>query len=575
MSNIFNSVRLTKPKGSSFNLSYENKFTAKFGDLIPFFHQEVLPGDKIKVGQQHLMRLAPTLAPLMQQVDVYMHYFFVPNRLIWDDWEDFISNNHDKVAGVSKIAPTMPKIEIDLTDVSDASTDAKLALLKSGSLADYFNFPSIEEFDVNSVGKVQVNALPFRAYTLIYNEYYRDQNLIDEVNISKSSGVLSGRDNVIQQNLMLIRKRAWLHDYFTSALPWPQYGASPVRIPFELNQGEIYYKPFVSTGNGQTPFDDYSGTVLRNRDGSTLDNVQLDGDIEQAGHGSLRTNADGRLAYQQGSNTSNLGVDNTKNLGFRFSSAAVPSVTDMRRAYRVQEWLERQAVGGSRYIEQILSHFGVRSSDARLQRPEYLCGIKTPLIMSEVQQTSASVDDSNAVQPLGQLGGNGTSVGQNFAFSRHFEEHGQLIGILSVMPKTSYFQGLPRKYSRESWEDFYWPEFANIGEQAIKNKEIYYDYEQGVSNRNESEFGYAPRYAEYRYNPNEVHGEFRNSLRFWHLGRKFGSCPDLNRSFIEYDNKNIDNALAVSSDVAHPLYCQFFNNVSAYRLIPKYADAYL
>lgn len=566
MANIFNSVRLTKPKGSNFNLSYENKFTAKFGDLIPFFHQEVLPGDKFKVGQQHLMRLAPTLAPLMQQVDVYMHYFFVPNRLIWDDWEDFISNNTK--GGVNAL-PLMPKIVVDVSaSTSPGSNDTSVDLLKSGSLADYFNFPSIEEFDYNNVGKVKVNALPFRAYTLIYNEYYRDQNLIDEVPISKASGILADADNKEQQNLMLIRKRAWLHDYFTSALPWPQYGANPVRIPFALNDGQVFYKPVLAQDSGLGPHMDYAKTKLLHKDGTPIDSFQSSGyHLGSDSNGFLGLYNDNEKRQDD------LGVDNSINLGVKFANAAVPTVTDMRRAYRVQEWLERQAVGGSRYIEQILSHFGVRSSDARLQRPEYLCGIKTPLIMSEVQQTSASVDDSNAVQPLGQLGGNGTSVGQNFAFSRHFEEHGQLIGILSVMPKTSYFQGLPRKFTRESWEDFYWPEFANIGEQPIKNGEIYYDYEQ--ASQNDGEFGYAPRYAEYRYNPNEVHGEFRNSLRFWHLGRKFSSLPHLNRSFIEYDNKNVDNVLAVSSDVAHPLYCQFFNNVSAYRLIPKYADAYL
>lgn len=558
MANIFNSVRLTKPKGSDFNLSYENKFTAKFGDLIPFFHQEVLPGDKFKVGQQHLIRLAPTLAPLMQQVDIYMHYFFVPNRLIWDGWEDFISNNQSSPAGSISVKPVMPTIPVD------AGITGQEALLQSGSLADYFNFPTIDDFDHNNV-YVNVNALPFRAYTLIYNEYYRDQNLIDEVPISKASGSpATEADAARARSNMLIRKRAWLHDYFTSALPWPQYGANPVRIPFELNQGEIYYKPAKIVHPNLGPIDSFAETKVNGIEGP-FSNKNLD----------LSTFADGGLFNNDSStHTSRLGIDNTSNLGFRFKSAAVPSVTDMRRAYRVQEWLERQAIGGSRYIEQILSHFGVRSSDARLQRPEYLCGIKTPLIMSEVQQTSASVDDSNAVQPLGQLGGNGTSVGQNFAFSRHFEEHGQLIGIMSVMPKTSYFQGLPRKYSRKSWEDFYWPEFANIGEQAIQNKEIYYDYEAS-DEVNNGEFGYAPRYAEYRYNPNEVHGEFRTSLRFWHLARKFPNLPHLNRSFIEYDNKNVDNVLAVSSDVAHPLYCQFFNNVSAYRLIPKYADAYL
>lgn len=542
MANIFNSVRLTKPKGSNFNLSYENKFTAKFGQLIPFFHQEVIPGDKFKVGQQHLIRLAPTLAPLMQQVDVYMHYFFVPNRLIWDDWEDFISNN---TKNGSQVLPVMPTIHLEPSRGEQESD-----YIMAGSLADYFNFPTIDNFNqVSKLSTLELNALPFRAYQLIYNEYYRDQNLVKEVDIPKTSG--SG----IDYSALEIRQRAWLHDYFTSALPWPQYGSAPVRIPFALKDGEVYYKP-----NANGTF----GTNIVSSRGEGLNGSFDNADVMYA--------ADGRLssAMQGGGQ---LGIDNTENLGVRFNSASVPSVTDLRRAYRVQEWLERQAIGGSRYIEQILSHFGVRSSDSRLQRPEYLCGLKTPLIMSEVQQTSASVDDSNAVQPLGQLGGNGTSVGQNFAFSRHFEEHGQLIGIMSVMPKTSYFQGLPRKYSRQSWEDFYWPEFANIGEQAISNKEIYFDWQTPVNNQ--GEFGYAPRYAEYRYNPNEVHGEFRTSLRFWHLARKFDALPHLNRSFIEYDNKNVDNVLAVSSDVAHPLYCQFFNNVSAYRLIPKYADAYL
>lgn len=563
MANIFNSIRLTKPSGSKFDLSYENRLTAKFGELIPFFHQEVLPGDAFKVGQKHLIRMAPTLAPLMQQVDVYMHYFFVPNRLLWDSWQDFISNV--KKSGSSSL-PVRPTLQIQIPKGPYNNLKDLPLEIRPGSLYDYFGFPTINEKPSKDIGGIlsSIDALPFRAYALIYNEYYRDQNLTAEIEFSHDSGPSSANESL---RLMKLQRRAWIHDYFTSALPWPQYGTNPVNLPF--GQGEVYYSPS-AVGNalyGQDGTSDAPKCILGNSgEGGYLEGFSSSSDADQ-----------GIVS------SSNLHVDNSKDLKVRFTSQTVPSVVDLRRAFKVQEWLERQAIGGSRYIEQIFSHFGVRSSDARLQRPEYLCGLKSPLIMSEVQQTGASkTTESGQVQePLGMLAGNATSVSSNFAFSRRFEEHGQLIGILSVMPKSSYFQGVPRKFSRESWDEYYWPEFANIGEQAIRNKEIYFDFSgnKSFSNKNDTpsnqEFGYAPRYAEYRYNPNEVHGEFRSSLRFWHMARSFKNAPMLNTSFITYDNSNVDNVLAVSSDVAHPLYCQIYNQVEAFRLIPKYADPHL
>ena len=563
MANIFNSIRLSKPSGSKFDLSYENRLTAKFGQLIPFFHQEVLPGDAFKVGQKHLIRMAPTLAPLMQQVDVYMHYFFVPNRLVWDDWQDFISNV--KKTGSSSL-PVRPTIQIQIPKGPYNNLKDFPAEIRPGSLYDYFGFPTINEKPSSDIGGVltSIDAMPFRAYALIYNEYYRDQNLTAEIEFSHDSGPSSANESL---RLMKLQRRAWLHDYFTSALPWPQYGTNPVNLPF--GTGEIYYNPSTE------------GNALYGNDG-TSDPPK--GVLGNSGSGNyLESFASSSDADQGLVQSSNLHIDNSKDLKVRFTSTTVPSVVDLRRAFKVQEWLERQAIGGSRYIEQIFSHFGVRSSDARLQRPEYLCGLKTPLIMSEVQQTGASkTTESGVVQePLGMLAGNGTSAASNFAFSRRFEEHGQLIGILSVMPKSAYFQGVPRKFSRESWDEYYWPEFANIGEQSIRNKELYFDFSRTKSFSNNTdtdsnkEFGYAPRYAEYRYNPNEVHGEFRSSLRFWHMARSFKNAPMLNTSFITYDNTNVDNVLAVSSDVAHPLYCQIFNQVEAFRLIPKYADPHL
>lgn len=537
--NLLTRVKLRKPKPSSFDLSFTNTLTSKFGTLVPFLVQEVLPGDKYKVGVSHLIRMAPTLAPLMTDVNVFMHYFFVPNRLVWDEWEDFITRGAQ-----GNLAPNKPKISFQLNSSNASSTAYNLV---DGSLADYLNYPTIgRSFNPNLGGRyIEFDALPFRAYQLIYNEYYRDQNVMGEVDFSRDSNNVSVITDIAK--LMDLRQRSWHHDYFTSALPWPQRNSSGVPVPF--------------SGSAPVHFSRTQTSVKQTSSGSPA-NGPLSAD-----NGFLYTDDTISSFIQPNSATVNS------------SEFRIPTITEFRRAFRLQEWMERSAVGGSRYIEQILSHFGVRSSDSRLQRPEYLCGLKNPLVFTEVQQTSASTQDAydnEIVSPLGVLGGNATSVGKQFSFSRSFEEHGFLIGIMSVMPKASYFQGLPRKYSRDSWDKYYWPEFANIGEQAIENKEIYcnFGYPMG-SGVNVQTFGYTPRYAEYRYNPSEIHGEFRNNLDFWHLGRKFDALPNLNSTFLTYDNSNIDRVLAVSSDLSAPLYCQIHNHIQAYRLIPEFSENFM
>lgn len=536
---IFNSIKVKPPKRSTHNLSFTNVLTAKFGELTPFMCQEVLPGDKWKVGEQHLIRLAPTIHPLMHNVNVFMHYFFVPNRLIWSNWEKFIAGESDSNGKFLHTAPYM-----ELKDIVNNVHEGELV---NGSLCDYLGVPTVEMSKARSLSTstTKVSSLPFRAYQTIYNEYFRDQNIISDLEINKDT---DGKENSVDiAKLVTMRRRSWHKDYFTSALPNPQLGT---QILLPIN-GDVPLQ-YVPDGYTYVKYP-YTNQVVK-------------------GDRSLGTQADGGLSDEGGNG---VVIDNHQNLkGVLNGNASMPSVQDMRRAYRLQEFMEKQMRTGSRYIEMLLAFFGVHSSDARLQRPEYLSGVKCPIIMSEVQQTSSTTDDS----ALGGLAGNGTSVNSTNTFSRRFEEHGFIIGIMSVMPKASYYQGIPRKLSRlKDRFDYFWPDFEHIGEQEIKNQELFHSFEGGTDGQsdnqyNEGTFGYAPRYSEYKYNPDEVHGEFRDSLSSWHLGRKFSNRPHLNRSFLEYDNSNVDNVLAVSQDIQAPLYVQIYNHIIVNRPMSKYGE---
>jgi len=490
MKNLFNSIKLQKPKLNSFDLSHDVKLSASMGNLTPILTLECVPGDKFNLSCESLIRFAPLIAPVMHRMDVTMHYFFVPNRILWSNWENFITNTSSHV---------MPFFDY---------TGAFSADLKK--FIDYMGVPPND-----SGTTVNINALPFAAYQAIYNEFYRDQNLISEVAYQLTDG------NNAATPLCTMRKRAWEHDYFTAALPFAQKG-SAVDIP--LGTVEVPYLEIVGKDNT-------GGNANITAAGGTVYGVP-------PAPGPL---ANDRLYSQDGS-----------------YDVTPTTINDLRRAFRLQEWLEKNARGGTRYIENILSHFGVRSSDARLQRPEYITGVKSPVIISEVLNTTGET------LPQGNMAGHGISVSSGKAGNYSCEEHGYIIGIMSIMPKTAYQQGIPKTYLKNDALDFFWPSFANIGEQEVKQNEIY-----AYTANGENTFGYVPRYAEYKYLPSRVAGDFRTTLDFWHLGRIFASEPALNQTFVECSPSQTTRIFAVE-DGTDPLYCHVYNKIQAVRPMPKF-----
>ncbi|OPB99120.1 hypothetical protein BAS10_05510 [Elizabethkingia meningoseptica] len=531
---IFSKVASKAPKSSTFNMSYDRKFSMNFGDLVPIHCQEVVPGDKISINPQHMTRMAPMIAPIMHEVNVFIHYFFVPNRITWNNWEPFITGGE---SGLD--AHLLPQV-------------TNLPVEKS-SLADYLGLPLTNgRFAVGEAGKLQspVSLLPFLAYQKIWDEFYRDENLIEPLfrNVPGNeqqlfidgpndfSAPYTGR---IFEQLFKLRKRAWHHDYFTSALPFSQKG-SQVKIPI-FPQGEV---PLHYDMGSQTIIKDMAGNPAPNKD--------------------LRSDVNGSL---QDANGQPLSLDPSKNLKLSMSQENISTVQDLRRAFKLQEWLEKNARAGSRYAESILSFFGVKSSDGRLQRPEFLGGNKQPIMISEVLQQSATDNTT----PQGNMSGHGISVGKSGGFSRFFEEHGYVIGVMSVIPKTSYSQGIPRHFSKNDKFDYFWPQFEHIGEQPVLNKEIFAKNTSNYSS--EGVFGYVPRYSEYKYSPSTVHGDFKDDLYFWHLGRIFDPTvpPKLNRDFIECDKTALTRIFAVE-DNTDKFYCHLYQKITAKRKMSYFGD---
>lgn len=503
MSKVFNQIGLQKPRRNAFDLSHEKKLSGNMGKLIPIYLQEVIPGDSFRVNSELFIRLAPLTAPLMHRINVYTHYFFVPNRLVYDDWEDFITGGK-----LGTAAPAFPKITLN---------EAIKFFFASGQLADYMGVP-VCDTTKTVTNSLDISALPFRAYQMIYNEYFRDQNLTDPVAFSTTGAVDSAAA------LLTIRNRAWERDYFTSALPFAQRGAD-VNLPLS------------NTVN-------YSDEALVGATGTAL-----------------YANASSELATSAAGSTG-ISLENIETID------SVLTVNDLRRATKLQIWLEKNMRGGARYIEQIKSHFGIVSSDARLQRPEYLGGGKQPVVISEVLQTSSS----DLTSPQGNMSGHGVSVGKTNGFQRSFEEHGYIIGIMSVLPRTAYQQGVNKTFLKFDKFDYFWPEFANLGEQEVINKELYHDF-AGASGSSLGTFGYQSRYSEYKFNPDTVHGDFKNSFDHWHMGRIFSNKPELNETFVMSSPRH--DVFAVTDADVHKLYVQCYHDVKAIRPMPEFGTPML
>ena len=505
--NIFDMFSSNAPRRNKFDLSHEKKLTLNMGDLVPVLAQEVLPGDSFRVNAELMARVAPMLAPMLHRVRIYVHFHFVPYRLIWKEWEDFRTGGRDGLA-----QPVAPYIMYPTAHGGGAGT----MYHGKGSVADYFGLPTSQTDYVSGlppVNQKQINALPFRAYALIYDQLYRDQNVEPELVISKDSG----QDNEVG---MIMRKRAWEKDYFTSCLPNAQRGPE-VSMPMNVNYTSTsQVKDAIGGGNA----------------------------------------ADGNLTATNGLIQSATGPQNV-----RVENIDQVSVTinDLRKAARLQEFFEKMARGGARYVEYLKQVFGVRSSDSRLQRVEFLGGGVQPLVVSEVLSTYTNVTDSI---PQGNMTGHGISVGSSNGFTRTFEEDGIIIGLVSVLPTTAYQQGIHRMWERKTKFDYFTPDFAHIGEQEVKSDELYFNPDESAPTN--PTFGYQSRYAEYKYQQSTVHGDFRDNMAYWHMGRIFSAKPVLNANFIKSDPTT--RVFAVTDPAYHHVYLQMHFNISALRPMPYF-----
>lgn len=524
--NAFTSGNYHKPRRNKFDMSHENKLSIKFGFLYPMFIQEVIPADSWRVNTEIFLRFAPMLAPIMHRINVYTHYFFVPHRLVWDEWEDFITGGSDEKSAQSggqipdvEKTPIFPQVELTATTAP---------MLARNQLGDYLGVPELK--NPNTSAGLRISQLPFRAYQTIYNDYYRDQNLIDAVKVPKTSGIEGG---AAFAEVAALRERAWEKDYFTTCMPWAS----------KFGEASVHMSPApAGAGIADMLYSSTTGQPLPNQT-------------------TLKSNSTGHITS-----------DPTGSSGVRiFNENQGILINDLRAANALQKWLEKAARNGTRYVEQLKAHFGVTSPDSRLQRPEYLGGGQQVVSVSEVLNTTATQkttlpDDSPGASIQGEMAGHGISTGSGHGFKRDFTEHGYIMGIISVIPKASYMDGLEKHWRRFDRYDHYFPDFAHLGEEPVTTSEVYFDWSD--PNDLTTAFGYNQRYASYKYAYSNVHGTFKKELAFWHLSREFETKPYLNQTFITCRPRTDIFAAGGETDY---IWCQLYHKAEAVRPIPYFS----
>lgn len=609
---IFNKIPLLRPKRNLFNLGYENKLSTDFFRLTPFMCKEALPDDVFRMRAEVFARLSPMIAPVMHRFDIRYYYFFVPTRIIWEDFEKWINPK----SGVTDIVA--PRLNVP---------KSALRGFMPKTLGDYLGVnmgiapegqDTLEHFVVNAETifpeGFEISSLPFRAYQQIFNDWFIDLNNAEEVEFSKGSGVetLGATPEVdpLYLNLCQIRNRCWMHDYFTAAMPEPQRGpdvyafegsADGLEITGEgdIDVGGQFVKiqKFTSPAGQASSLEDLitgNPTMFGFADVAAAE-AWISGHQDElysaVTHPGLSENEEFFISWKELSGiTADVdditvrqttgvktvsGSDIADHLSIGSTSAGGVTVEELRVRMQMQSFLERNEIGGSRYTEMLYAHWGVKSQDGRLQRSEFIGGGKQPVMINEISQTSAPTDDD----PLGQYAGQGASSGMSRPIRYRVPEHGYIIGLVTVVPRSGYSQGLEKMWRRFDRLDYYWPEFAHLGEQEVKNHEVLFS-----SFDPDGTFAYNPRYAEYKCSNDQIHGDLKGSLAHWHASRMFATpdsedtIPKLSELFTYPsgpDADGIDRIFPVESvgferNNADHFILDIYNHVTAARRMPKF-----
>lgn len=525
---------------STFNRDHSVKTSFNVGDLVPFYVDEVLPGDTFDITTSKVVRMPSLLTPIMDNIYLDTYYFFVPNRLCWSHWRELMGENTQSA--------WIPTVEYQVPQITSPAGGWNV-----GTIADYFGIPT-------GVANLSVNAMPFRAYSLICNEWFRDENLTDPLSIPVDDATVAGVNtgNYITDTAKggLPFKASKYFDLFSGCLPSPQKGPD-VKIPVAAGgQTPVVGLDTTHDSGGYGMF----GMASFNNSNETATFGSNTGTPDFTKSTSPNTSAAGSVGSAFGFEPTNLWAVET--------NPVAATINQLRTAFQIQKMYERDARGGTRYIELLKSHFGVTSPDARLQRPEYLGGNRIPIVINEVNQTSGTVSNGT---PQGTPTGQSRTTDVHHDVKKSFVEHGFIIGVMVARYEHTYQQGLERFWSRKDRMDYYWPVFANLGEQAVLNKEI---YAQG-SAKDDEVFGYQEAWYDYRYKPNHVTGEMRSSaaqsLDIWHLADDYSSLPALSDSWIREDGSTVNRVIAVSDQLSNQLWADIFIKNRTTRAMPLYS----